>query len=184
MDLLSRYRPEVRDRALEMMAHWSKTIPTIDWLFGRPEERGIRISDLDRAAGVLYYEGGPLPEHSTYAMFFTDDSGGTLRGANGTYVLTMTAPPVFAFWSVTVYDTERGGYLYPNPLNRYAINNTGAVRNADGTYTFVFKHACTEGDKNCIPVPSGEFDIAGRFYWPRPELLQGKWQMSKPTRER
>jgi hypothetical protein len=184
LDLLSTYRPEVKARALEMMEHWSKTAPTVSWFFGRPEERGIRVSDLDRATGVLYYEGGPLSEHSSYATYFTDASGATLRGDKGTYVLTMTAPPVDAFWSVTVYDTERGGYLHPNPLNRYSINNTGVIPNADGTYTFIFKQNCTESDKNCIPVPAGAFDVVGRFYRPRAEVLQGKWQMPKPTLQR
>ena len=124
--LLARYRPEVQARALEMMQYWSKT--AIGWLFGRPDERGLRVSDLDRATGIHYFEGGPLPEHSTYATFFTDASGETLRGGNGTYVLTTAPPPVDAFWSVTAYDTDRGGYFHPNPLNRYHVNTAPPLR--------------------------------------------------------
>jgi len=182
LDLLSKYRPEVRARALEMMEQWVRSLSHTDWLFGRPEERGIRVSDLDRAAGTLHNEGGPVREHSMYSSVYTDASGQTMKGANGTYVLTMAAPPVDAFWSVTVYRvTDRGGYFYPNPLNRYSINNTGAVPSADSTYTFTFKLECAESDRNCIPVPPGPWGLAGRFYRPRAEVLEHKWEMPKPA---
>lgn len=58
-DLLARYRPEVQARALEMMQHWIQALPAAGWLFGRPDERGLRVSDLDRATGIHYAEGGP-----------------------------------------------------------------------------------------------------------------------------
>ena len=183
-DLLSRYRPEVRTRAMEMMAHWFKSIPSVSWVFGRPEERGIRVSDLDRAVGLHYAEGGPVAEHSMYATYSTDATDQVLHGNSGTYVLTTTAPPVDGFWSITVYDSERGGYFHPNPLNRYHINNTSAIPNTDGTYTFVFKQECTEQDKNCLPVPAGAFDIAGRFYRPRAPLLREEWQLARPVLKR
>ena len=54
---------------------------------------------------------------------------------------------------------------------------------ADGTYTFLFKLECAEQDKNCLPVPAGAFDIAGRFYGPRAPLLRKEWQLKQPVLE-
>ena len=88
---------------------------------------------------------------------------------------TTEEPPVDAFWSVTVYDTERGGFLHPNEHDRYHINNTVAVKNADGTVTFTFKEHCEEGDLNCLDVPAGQFDLTTRYYLPSEEIIRGDW---------
>jgi hypothetical protein len=92
----------------------------------------------------------------------------------------MTAPPpVDAFWSVTVYDTERGGHLHPNDRDRYHINNTTAVKNADRTVTFTFKQVCLATDTNCLDVPAGRFDVTVRYYLPRRDIVSGTWRFPK-----
>ena len=80
---------------------------------------------------------------------------------------------------MTVYDTDRGGFLHPNKHLRYHINNTGAVRNADGTVTFLFKMSCGESDLNCLEVPAGRFDIAARYYLPSEAIKSGEWTLPK-----
>ena len=84
-----------------------------------------------------------------------------------------------AFWSLTVYDTERGGFLHPNKDDRYHINGTSAVKNSDGTVTFLFKPSCNPVDQNCLEVPSGEFDLAARYYLPQEEIRTGAWTLPK-----
>ncbi len=54
------------------------------------------------------------------------------------------------FWSITVYDTDRGGYFHPNDQDRYHINGTTAVKNDDGTVTLLFKQTCEASDLNCL----------------------------------
>jgi len=71
-------------------------------------------------------------------------------------------PQVDAFSSVTVYDTRWGGFLHPNDDARYPINNTSAVADEDGTFTFNFKTNCEAADKNCLEVPAGPFDLGLR----------------------
>jgi hypothetical protein len=115
---------------------------------------------------------------------FYDKAGDEMKGANGPYSVTTAAPPVDAFWSVTVYDTERGGHLYPNEHDRYHINNTTARRNADGTVTFTFKSKCRTGDTNCLDVPPGRFDVTIRYYLPRREILSGEWKFPKVELQR
>ena len=112
---------------------------------------------------------------------FTDASGETLEGSKGEYMLVTKAPPVNSFWSITVYDSTTGR-LHPNDDNRYHINNTTAVKNDDGTYTFRFKVKC-EGRRPELPRGS-----AGRSTWPHVttfrsrEIMSGEWKMPHPAK--
>jgi hypothetical protein len=130
---------------------------------------------LYHAAGTKGGWGGPDPEHSAYEAILLDGEGNEMKGSNGTYAVTTAAPPVDAFWSVTAYDTERGGFLHPNETDRYHFNGTTAVKNADGTVTFTFKHGCETADRNCLEVPAGRFDVVARYYLPRNEIISGAW---------
>ncbi len=100
-------------------------------------------------------------------------------GEKGTYNLTTEEPQVDAFWSVTVYDTERGGYLHPNDEDKYHINNTNAVKNEEDTVTFTFKQECEGADLNCLEVPAGQFDLTLRYYLPSDDIIAGKWTISR-----
>ncbi|MFV1968099.1 MAG: DUF1214 domain-containing protein [Pirellulaceae bacterium] len=102
-----------------------------------------------------------------------------MMGSNGTYTITTEEPLVDAFWSITAYDTGRGGFFHPNDDDRYHINNTSAVKNDDGTFTFTFKQKCEEGDLNCLEVPAGRFDYVVRYYLPEEPIRNGKWRMAK-----
>lgn len=93
--------------------------------------------------------------------------------------MTTTEPPVDTFWSITVYDAERGGFLHPNAHDKYHINNTTAIKNEDGTVTFLFKTNCEEGDLNCLEVPAGQFDLVTRYYLHHEEIRSGEWTFPK-----
>ena len=108
-----------------------------------------------------------------------DNENNTLDGSKGDYTFTTTEPHVDAFWSITVYDSDRGGYFHPNAENKYHINNTSAVKNEDGTITFNFKTECEKNDLNCIEVPANAFDIVARYYLPLEEIRAGKWTLPK-----
>ena len=112
---------------------------------------------------------------------YADDTGATLDGSKGEYILVTEAPPVNAFWSVTVYDTV-SGRLHPNKDDRYHINNTTAVKDENGTFTFRFKVSCEDGDQNCLEVPAGPFDVAARYCLPEPEIMSGEWTMPRPAK--
>jgi len=105
------------------------------------------------------------------------DSGVRLDGSRGTYTVTPEEAPVDAFWSLTVYDTERGGFLHPNDEDHYHINDTTAVRNHDGTVTFTFKQGCGSSDVNCLEVPAGRFDVTARYYLPHAPIIEGRWKL-------
>jgi hypothetical protein len=77
--------------------------------------------------------GANLPEDAIYPLNLGDETGKPLDGANK-YTLHFdkaSVPPVNAFWSVTLYDTE--GYQVPNTLNRFAVSSWMPFKyNADG----------------------------------------------------
>lgn len=180
LDLLSAFDEAVVSRANELMDSVFANVPFRN-LIASPEQVPNEVSYLNLAAGTKGGWGGPVAEHSTYQMMFFDEKGSELKGSEGIYSITTEEPPVNAFWSVTVYDTERGGYFHPNKDDRYHINNTSAVKNDDGTFTFLFKEECTEDDKNCLAVPAGKFDLAIRYYLPKRELISGEWDMPLPV---
>ena len=180
LDLLSKYSDEVAEAANRKFDETMVNVPLAEMLVGPGQELGVDVPYLNHSAGTKGAFGGPGPEHSAYETIFTDVDDKTLVGANGTYQLTTSAPPVDAFWSITVYDTDRGGFLHPNSDDRYHINDTTAVPNDDETYTFNFKTACEPGDLNCLEVPEGRFDLATRYYLPREEIVSGGWQIPRP----
>src|SRR5439155_25810015 len=67
--------------------------------------------------------GANLPEEAIYPLNIGDESGKPLDGANK-YTITFekgAAPPVDAFWSITLYDQE--GLQVGNVLNRFPMRS-------------------------------------------------------------
>ncbi|SAK63753.1 hypothetical protein AWB80_02915 [Caballeronia pedi] len=79
--------------------------------------------------------------------------------------------PVDGFWSITVYNAA--GFIDPNPLNAYSLNNTTARKNGDGSVDIQFG-GCDGIVSNCLPIASG-WNYTVRLYRPRPEIVNGKW---------
>jgi hypothetical protein len=181
VDVLSGIDDRVVQEAERRMQKTKTSVSYRDMVAGPGQEPGKDVPYLYHATGTKEGWGGPDPSHSSYEAMFTDDKGETLDGSKGEYVLMTKAPPVKAFWSVTVYDTATGR-LHPNKRDCYHINNTTAIQNENGTFTFRFKTSCKDGDQNCLEVPNGPFDVAARYYLPGPEIIKGKWTMPHPTK--
>jgi len=180
VDLLSGFDEQVAREANRRMDELAGVVPFSRMIVGPGQEPGRDVPYLYHSAGTKEGWGGPATSHSAYEAMFTDASGATLEGSKGEYLVVTEAPPVNAFWSVTVYDSTTGR-LHPNDDDRYHINNTTAVTNQDGTYTFRFKLECEDGDVNCLTVPAGPFDVVARYYLPKPEIMNGEWTMPRPA---
>ena len=77
---------------------------------------------LKRAIVAQLGLGANVPEDAIYPINLGDESGKPLDGANK-YTITFekgAAPPVNAFWSITLYDPE--GFQVGNVLNRFAVS--------------------------------------------------------------
>jgi len=140
---------------------------------------------LKRAIVAQTGLGANLPEDAVYPINLADESGKPLEGANK-YKLHFEKtdmPPVDAFWSVTLYDSQ--GFQVPNPLNRFAVSSWMPFKyNADGSLDLYFQNESPGADKetNWVPAPKDAFNLLMRLYAPRSEALTGKWNPPPVTR--
>jgi hypothetical protein len=133
---------------------------------------------LKRAIITQLGLGANLPEDAIYPINLADATGKPLDGASA-YVLHFhkgEAPPVNAFWSVTLYDAE--GYQVANSLNRFAVSSWMPFKyGLDGSLDLYFQNASPGADKeaNWLPAPKGPFNLTMRLYAPKSDALTGKW---------
>jgi hypothetical protein len=122
--------------------------------------------------------GANVVEDAIYPLNLGDESGKPLDGANK-YTITFekgAAPPVNAFWSITLYDQE--GFQVGNVLNRFAVSSwMPFTYNADGSLDLYFQNESPGKnlEANWLPAPKGPFNLTMRLYAPKSEALTGKW---------
>jgi len=141
----------------------NSTLPDLRRAFGRKEQVDPVRHLIGSAAGW-----GGNPDQDAVYLNVTPAQNDSAT----VYRLQVPADvPVDGFWSITVYNTE--GYITPNTLGVYSLNNYAAKPNADGTVTIQFG-GCDESSGNCIPTPEG-WNYLVRLYRPRPEILDSTW---------
>ncbi len=118
------------------------------------------------------------PEDAVYLASHQDADGQPFDGTRR-YRLHFDkdhTPPVRAFWSLTMY--SRDGYFVANPIHRFAIGDRDPLQlNPDGSLDLYVQHDAPGGtkDANWLPAPEGVFNLNLRMYWPKDEVLGGKW---------
>jgi hypothetical protein len=133
---------------------------------------------LKRALVTQLGLGANLSEDAIYPLNLCDSAGKPLDGANK-YAIHFdkgAAPPVNAFWSITLYDSE--GFQVANVLNRFAVSSYMPFKtNPDGSLDLYFQHESPGKDKeaNGLPAPAAAFNLCMRLYGPKSEALTGKW---------
>jgi hypothetical protein len=133
---------------------------------------------LKRALVAAIGLGANIPEDAIYPLNLADGAGKPLDGANK-YTLHFdkaSLPPVNAFWSVTLYDSE--GYQVSNALNRFAVSSWMPFKyNSDGSLDLYFQNETPGLDKeaNWLPAPKAAFNLTMRLYAPKSDALTGKW---------
>ena len=133
---------------------------------------------LKRAIVTQLGLGANLPEDAIYPMNLADEAGRPLDGASkySIHFDKGAAPPVDAFWSITLYDQE--GYQVANPLNRFAVSSWMPFKtNPDGSLDLYVQSENPGKDRewNWLPAPKGPFNLTMRLYAPKSEALTGKW---------
>lgn len=148
------------------------------WNLGR-KVIGTYGTDYQSRASTAYMGlGANLREDAIYSTCFVDRQNKELNGSSS-YKLHFEkgqTPPVNAFWSITLYDTQ--GYFIDNELNRYTLGDRSNLRpNADGSIDIFIQHSHPGKEKtsNWLPAPKGNFNLLLRFYWPKSVILQNKW---------
>ena len=133
-----------------------------------------------RAGVAVFGLGANLREDANYLNASVDQNGNRLDGSKR-YYLKFNAgetPPVWGFWSITLYDDK--GHLVANSFDRYAIKSgEDLVHEPDGSLV-IFLQPNDPGPEhraNWLPSPSGQkFELSLRAYWPKKELLEGRWK--------
>lgn len=136
---------------------------------------------LSRAATARSNMYDNAPQETRYIYTDFDSSGRRLNGTGGAaYTVTFPkggTPPVDGFWSLTLYNKEH--MFASNTLNRYSLGtkNKSLKLGADGSLTLYVQHESPGKDKesNWLPAPDDEFSLYIRAYWPKAELMEGKW---------
>ena len=135
---------------------------------------------LGRAVVARFALGANTEAETIYPAAFTDSRGRPLRGRHR-YTIRFPReqlPPVGAFWSLTMYDSE--GYLDTNELDRYAIGDRtkGLRRGRDGSLTLHLQHRAPARSRrtNWLPAPPGRFRLIMRLYEPERAALDGRWR--------
>jgi hypothetical protein len=133
---------------------------------------------LKRAIFAQIGLGANLPEDAIYPLNLADETGKPLDGANK-YTIHFdkgAAPPVNAFWSLTLYDSN--GFQVANSLNRFAVSSWMPFKyNPDGSLDLYFQNESPGTDKeaNWLPAPKEPFNLTMRLYGPKSDALTGKW---------
>jgi len=129
--------------------------------------------------------GANLPEDAIYPLNLADETGKPLDGANR-YVLHFeksAIPPVSAFWSVTLYDSD--GYQVANSLNRFAVSSWMPFKyDPDSSLDLYSQNTSPGADKeaNWLPAAKGPFNLTMRLYAPKSDALTGKWNPPPVTK--
>ena len=140
---------------------------------------------LKRAILAQQGLGANVVEDAIYPLNLGDESGKPLDGASK-YTITFekgAAPPVNAFWSITLYDQD--GFQVGNVLNRFAVSSWMPFKyNTDGSLDLYFQNESPGKDMeaNWLPAPKGPFNLTMRLYAPKSEVLVGKWNPPPVTR--
>lgn len=149
------------------------------WTFGT--KTGTYGTDyLQRAAVAFFGLGANLPEDAIYPMATVDSNGDPLTGKNR-YVIHFAkdeTPPVNGFWSLTMYNDKL--FFVNNPLNRYTLSPRNDLKyNADGSLDLYIQNESPGPDKesNWLPAPKDDFALMLRLYWPKSEVINGKWKL-------
>ena len=140
---------------------------------------------LKRAIVAQVGLGANLPEDAIYPLNLVDDTGKPLDGANK-YTIHFdkgATPPVNAFWSITLYDSE--GFQVANVLNRFAVSSWMPFKyNADGSLDLYFQNESPgKGQGSQLAARAeGGFNLTMRLYGPKSEALTGKWNPPPVTK--
>lgn len=131
------------------------------------------------------YLGGNGEREAMYPIRYTDADGQGLNGANKYVVKMDKAPPVGAFWSLTMYNAA-DKMLVENPMQRYKVgtDTKGLKTGADGSITIAVQNEQLDeaANVNWLPAPKGDFYVILRMYQPSDAILDGTYKLPQMTR--
>ena len=140
---------------------------------------------------IMVYQSvlGPIGLPAVEAVYAPLESqDGKPMNANHDYVIRMAAedmPPVGAFWSMTLYDFDRGFFI-PNDRKKYSVGENGGMKLAeDGSIEVHIAAEKPEGvpEENWLPISRKDeaMDVVFRIYAPDLEKFK-TWKPPKAVK--
>ncbi len=167
---------------LKMVEHLKQQKTTNGWLYFTSGVGEFGTNYLLRGMANALGPGWNRPQDAMYPLSQKDANGDTYDGASHKYIMHFEKgqmPPVKAFWSITMYDTEF--FFVPNSINRYELSQRNHFNtNPDGSVD-LFVQADSPGknrEANWLPAPKKKFALVLRLYWPTqtpPSIMDGTW---------
>jgi hypothetical protein len=138
---------------------------------------------IDLETQVIQSAAGPIGLPAYQARYIpVATKAGKPMNAQHDYVLKMSKaelPPATAFWSLTLYDLEKGFFI-PNDRQKYSVGeNAGYQLNAKGGIEIYVSVTKPKGvaEENWLPINRANIDLNGMFriYVPDAEKMK-TWQ--------
>jgi hypothetical protein len=116
-------------------------------------------------------------EEAVYPQIKTSD--GSAMTAQNDYVIRMTAeelPPTNTFWSITLYDKQKGFFI-PNDRKKYSVGENGGMKlNENGGIEIYIAAELPEGvpSENWLPIQRADIELSPtlRIYVPDLEKMK------------
>lgn len=147
------------------------TMPLSDAGFG---------TDYYRRAFEAYQGLGNLPpQDGFFPVAYEDNMGQQLMGENS-YQITFEKdqlPPVNGFWSMTLYQLP-DIKLVETSLRRYSLGQYNRLKyNPNGSLTIYVQPTNPGRDResNWLPSGKGNYQLTLKMYWPKKEVVEGRW---------
>ncbi len=138
-----------------------------------------KIAYVTRAVAARAGLWGNHGYEADYQIVYVDADNQPLSSEQRYELHLPVAPPVDAFWSLTMYDVPQF-YLVANAIQRYSIGDRtpGLKYGADGSLTIFMQKDSPGVDKesNWLPTPqTGDFRPILRLYQPQQPILDGSY---------
>jgi hypothetical protein len=179
--------PRALDRIVDLVRR-EPSRTTNGWTGVPPDAARFGTAYLDRAVVARIGLGANTIAKALYLTENRDSAGRLLTGTHVYKVRFRRGqlPPVFQFWSLTLYDSRI--LFYPNAMDRYAIGDrtTELKRDRDGGLTIVVSHRDPGAAlrSNWLPAPAGSFSLYLRLYEPKQTARTGSWKPPSVVRVR
>lgn len=155
------------------------------WIYPRPSIGNFGADYLYRASIATWGLGALPASEAMYMRASGMQANATFDGSRSYRLLfpAGSAPPVEAFWSISLYEALPGGelFFFDNPLQRFAIGDrTEGLRLSPGGALEIIIAPDDPGEAmrpNWLPCPRGPFALIMRAYRPAAALVLGNYRL-------
>ena len=134
--------------------------------------------------GSVYYAVITSVKNYGAATFYLDlaetPDGEWLDGSKNYKLVVPPNVPINDFWAITTYDLVTASYLRDIGSSSIDSNMQEVEKNADGSVDIYFGPEAPVGHvSNWLPTdPNGRFFLLARFYGPKPEIVNGSFELN------